>query len=75
MDGTMMPAHMLTRVVASAGWTLIGVFIFYGGIRLFDWLDPIDYHKEIENGNVAAAIKLAAVIIGLAALVVTAIIT
>ncbi|MBC7543770.1 MAG: DUF350 domain-containing protein [Candidatus Sericytochromatia bacterium] len=68
-------AHLLMRIAASIGWTLLGVLIFIGGINLFDRLDPIDYRKEIEKGNVAAAIKLAAVILGLAALVVTAILT
>lgn len=63
------------RVVASLGWSFLGVVIFYFGSVLFDKLDPIDYKTEIEKGNIAAAIKLAAVMIAIAAIVVSAIIS
>ncbi len=63
------------RVVASLGWSFLGVMIFYFGSVLFDKLDPIDYKTEIEKGNIAAAIKLAAVMIAIAAIVVSAIIS
>ncbi|NTV64697.1 MAG: DUF350 domain-containing protein [Oscillochloris sp.] len=51
----------------------IGVVIFILGVRFYDLLDPIDYHAEIQRGNVAAAIKLGAVILGLAAITVAVI--
>ena len=54
-------------------WTIVGVVSFYVGSWLFDWLDPIDYRVQIEKGNVAAAIKLSAVLIGIAAIIITAI--
>ena len=54
-------------------WTIVGVVSFYVGSWLFDWLDPIDYKVQIENGNIAAAIKLSAVLIGIAAIIITAI--
>ena len=54
-------------------WALIGVFAFYVGSWLFDKLDPIDYRVQIEKGNIAAAIKLSAVLLGLAAIIITAI--
>jgi uncharacterized membrane protein YjfL (UPF0719 family) len=63
------------RVAATIGWTLVGVLIFYAGTRLYDLLDPIDYVAAIKQGNVAAAIKLGAVTLGLAAIVVAAIVT
>lgn len=61
-------------VVASFAWTFIGVIIFILGVKLYDMLDPIDYQAEIQRGNVAAAIKLGAVILGLAAITVAAIV-
>ncbi|GAC1357044.1 MAG: hypothetical protein NVS4B8_20260 [Herpetosiphon sp.] len=67
--------HILLRVAASVAWTVLGVFIFYGGVRLYDLLDPIDYRAEIQRGNVAAGITLGAVIIGLAAIVIMAIVS
>jgi uncharacterized membrane protein YjfL (UPF0719 family) len=54
-------------------WTLVGVVAFFAGSWLFDKLDPIDYKLEIEKGNIAAAIKLSAVMLGLAAIIITAI--
>jgi uncharacterized membrane protein YjfL (UPF0719 family) len=54
-------------------WTIVGVVSFYVGSWLFDWLDPIDYKVQIEKGNVAAAIKLSAVLLGIAAIIITAI--
>ena len=67
--------HLLMRIAASIGWAGLGVCILYAGLRFYDWLDPIDYRQEIEKGNVAAAIKLAAITLSLAALIVTAMLT
>ncbi len=66
---------IIGRVAASIGWTLISVLIFYGGQRLYDYLDPIDYRAEIKKGNVAAGIQMAAVTIALAAIVIMAVAT
>ncbi|MBM7842453.1 MULTISPECIES: DUF350 domain-containing protein [Herpetosiphon] len=66
---------LLGRIAASIGWTLVSVLIFYGGARLYDLLDPIDYREEIKRGNVAAAIQMAAVTIALAAIVIMAVAT
>jgi uncharacterized membrane protein YjfL (UPF0719 family) len=54
-------------------WTFVGVISFFAGSWLFDKLDPIDYKLQIESGNIAAAIKLSAVLLGLAAIIITAI--
>lgn len=63
------------RILASLGWTFLGIIIFYFGTVFFDKLDPINYRNEIEKGNMAAAIKLAAAMLGIAAIVVAAIAT
>ena len=65
--------HYLEQTGAVLWWTLLGVFAFFGGSWLFDKLDPIDFKKEIERGNIAAAIKLSAVLLGLAGIIITAI--
>ncbi len=54
-------------------WTLIGVLAFFAGSWLFDKLDPLDYKMQIEKGNMAAAIKLSAVLLGLAGIIITTI--
>ena|SRR5438552_18993589 len=53
-------------------WSFVGVVAFALGSRLFDKLDPIDYKAQIEKGNVAAAIRLSAVLLGLAGIIITA---
>jgi uncharacterized membrane protein YjfL (UPF0719 family) len=63
------------RVLACIGWTFLGVIVFYFGSLFFDRLDPIDYKAEIEKGNIAAAIKLGAAMLAIAAIVVAAIAT
>jgi uncharacterized membrane protein YjfL (UPF0719 family) len=67
----------LTRFVVETltvlWWSLVGVLAFYGGSWLFDKLDPIDYRMEIQKGNMAAAVKLSAVLLGLAAIIIAAI--
>jgi uncharacterized membrane protein YjfL (UPF0719 family) len=68
-------ADLAQRLAACLGWTMAGVLIFYAGAWFYDLLDPIDYKKEIENGNIAAALKMAAVTLAIAAIVVAAIVT
>lgn len=68
-------AELGIKILSCVGWTVLGVFIFYFGALLFDKLDPIDYHAEIVKGNIAAAIKMAAAMLAIAAIVVTAIAT
>ena len=66
---------LIARIGASIGWTIVGVLCFYVGARIYDRIDPIDYRAEIQKGNVAAAIQMAAVTLAIAALVVVAIAT
>ena len=58
------------QLLQTIGWTLVGLMLIYGGTRLFDRLDPIDYRAEIRRGNVAAGLVLASVILGVSAVVV-----
>ena len=66
-------SHYVAETLNVVWWTIVGVISFYLGSWLFDWLDPIDYRVQIEKGNIAAAIKLSAVLIGIAAIIITAI--
>ena len=62
-------------VLATIGWTILAVILFYGGMRLFDLFDPIDYQAEIRRGNIAAGVLLAAVILALSAIIIAVILT
>ena len=66
---------LLFKVLACLGWSMLGVLVFYFGSVLFDKLDPIDYKAEIEKGNLAAALKLSAVMLAIAAIVVAAMVS
>lgn len=64
---------VLKQVGATVGWSAIGLAILYVGTLVFDLLDPIDYRKEIQAGNTAAAVKLGAITLSLAAIIVVVI--
>ena len=66
---------LLQKIAETFGWTVVGVLLFYGGVRLYDFLDPIDYREEVKRGNVAAGILISAIIIALAAIVITVLVT
>lgn len=68
-------APRLTQLLLTVGWTVIGVLLIYGGTWLFDRLTPLDYRNEIRKGNVAAGVVVAAVILGVAAVVVAVLVS
>ncbi|MCP9848920.1 DUF350 domain-containing protein [Cyanobium sp. Morenito 9A2] len=69
-----MPRPLL-QLLFTVGWTVVGVMLIYAGTVLFDRLAPIDYRAEIRKGNVAAGLVLSAVILAVAAVVVTVLAT
>jgi len=66
---------LLQKIAETVGWTVVGVLLFYGGVRLYDFLDPIDYREEVKRGNIAAGLLISAIIIALAAIVITVLVT
>jgi uncharacterized membrane protein YjfL (UPF0719 family) len=69
------PVPIVQDILATIGWTFLGIVLFYSGVRLFDLFDPIDYQAEIRRGNIAAGVLLAAVILSVAAIIITMILT
>ena len=61
-------------LLATAIFGLVGIVLMLGGFKLFDVMTPkIDLEKELgENKNVAVAIVVASVIIGIAIVVAAA---
>ena len=55
---------------------IVGIFLTAMGFKIFDWITPrIDVERELTEGhNLAVAIVMAAVIIGISAIAVAAIV-
>lgn len=70
-----MTQKTLLQLLLTMGWSLAGVVLIYASTWLFDRLSPIDFRREIREGNVAAGLVLAAVILGTAAVVATVLAT
>ena len=66
---------VVLQAVNMIGWAAFSVFLIFGGTALFDALTPIDYRAEISKGNIAAGFVVAAVILAIAAVVVTLLVT
>jgi uncharacterized membrane protein YjfL (UPF0719 family) len=65
---------MFDKMPETMVWAALGILILYLSVWLFDRLDPINYRQEIRNGNLAAGIIMAAIILGIAAIIVTVIV-
>ena len=67
--------ELLVKIGETIGWTALGVCLLYFGITLYDKLDPIDYSAEIRKGNLAAGMKVSAIILGLTAIILTVLVS
>ena len=65
------PHTMLGGVVSTLIFGLLGIVLTVFGFKLFDWMTPrIDIERELaEKHNVAVAIVIAAVILGVSIVV------
>ena len=61
--------NFLNNVGAVIFWALLGMFLLLAADHISDRIDPMDFDKEIKNGNIAAAIVMSALIIGVAILI------
>ena len=64
------------RLAVMAIFGLVGILLMVIGFKIFDWITPkIDIQKELaEKHNLAVAIVIAAIILGVAAIAVVAMI-
>ena len=60
---------VLTNLGLSALFGLLGIIILILGYIIFDKLIPLDFNKELENNNIAVAIVIAGLLIGIAIIV------
>lgn len=60
---------ILTNLGLSAVFGLLGILILALGYILFDKVIPLDFNKELEKNNIAVAVVIAGLLIGIAIIV------
>lgn len=58
-------ANALHSYLYGAGWLFLTIACSLIGLRLFDWLSPVNFKKEIEKGNMAFAVMVGLYLLGL----------
>ena len=61
--------HFLSNVGAVIFWAILGGALLLAADHIIDRVDPLGFDKEIKNGNIAAAIVMSALIIGVAIII------
>ena len=61
--------HFLSNVLAVVFWAFLGMLLLLAADHIIDRIDPMGFDKEIKNGNVAAAMVMSALIIGIAIII------
>lgn len=60
---------VLNNLGLSAIFGLLGIVIMAIGYIIFDKMIPLDFNKELEKNNIAVAIVIAGLLIGIAIIV------
>ena len=55
----------LMQYAYGIGWLVIAVAFCIGTYRVFDAVDPLDFRKELEKGNIAIGIVVGMLLLGL----------
>jgi len=61
--------EQLTNLGLSAAYGLLGIIIMAIGYLIFDKMIPLDFNKELEKSNMAVAVVVAGLLIGIAIIV------
>jgi uncharacterized membrane protein YjfL (UPF0719 family) len=60
---------VLNNLGLSVLFGMLGIFIMLIGYLIFDKVIPLDFNKELEKNNIAVAIVIAGLLIGIAIIV------
>jgi uncharacterized membrane protein YjfL (UPF0719 family) len=68
---TLKPGELFQNAISALVFGVIGIFLMVLGFKAFDWITPkLDVEKELaEKHNVAVAIMIGAVIVGVSYIV------
>ena len=56
-------------ILLSLIFGLLGIIVMGVGYKIFDWIIPLDFNKELEKNNISVAIVIAGFLIGVAVIV------
>jgi putative membrane protein len=59
------PQTMSEAITSTALFALVGLILSVVGFKLFDWITPVSFDKELEKGNIAVGILCGAIVIGI----------
>jgi putative membrane protein len=66
-ETTFLPDHFLGNIVSAGVFGLVGIVLLLLGYYLFDLVTPrIDVQKELSEKNMAVAVVVAALLLGIA---------
>ncbi len=59
--------NMLAGACGSLVFGLIGLFLLFLGYKVFDWITPkLDVEEQLQNGNTAVGVVVAAILLSVA---------
>lgn len=61
--------QVLTDIGLCILFGLLGIIIMALGYKIFDWIIPVDFNKELEKNNTSVAIVIAGVLLGVAIII------
>ncbi len=61
--------EIIRELALSFIFGLLGILVMAIGYKVFDWMIPLDFNKELENKNLAVGIMIAGLLIGIAIIV------
>lgn len=67
------PNTMPEAITSTVIFGIVGIVLSIIGFKLFDWITPVSFDKELEKGNVAVGILCGAIVLGICHVIATAI--
>lgn len=67
------PETLPAAITSTVIFGLVGIVLSILGFKLFDWVTPVSFDKELEKGNVAVGILCGAIVLGICHVIATAI--
>ena len=64
---------MQEALISTLLFGAVGIVLSIVGFKLFDWVMPVCFNKELEKGNIAVGILCGSIIIGICHVIASAV--